>query len=68
MSLPALWNDCIKKHSYGVNREEFLRGLRRVIVFFYGTVFVLIVENMESICRLRVVTFDIAGLLLVALL
>jgi len=29
---------------------------------------VLIVEDMESICRLRVVTFDIAGLLLVALL
>jgi len=31
MSLPALWNDCIKKRSYGVNREEFLRGLKRVV-------------------------------------
>jgi len=28
----------------------------------------LIVEDMESICRLRIVTFDEAGLLLVALL
>jgi len=69
MSLPALWSDCIKKCSYGVNREVFLRGLRKVIhCFFYGTIFVLIVEDMESICRLRVVTFDIAGVILVALL
>jgi len=59
MSLPTLWSDCIKKCSYGVNREEFLRGLRRVIVFFYGTLFVLIVEDMESICRLWVVTFNV---------
>jgi len=36
MSLLALWNDCIKKCSYGVNREEFLRGLRRVTVFSTG--------------------------------
>ena len=36
MGLPALWNDCIKKCPYGVNREEFLRGLRRVIVFSTG--------------------------------
>ena len=28
----------------------------------------LIVEDMESICTLRVVTFDVAGVLLVALL
>jgi len=42
----------MKKCSYGVNREEFLRGLRRVIVIFYGTVFALIAEYMESICRL----------------
>ena len=34
LSFPALWNDCIKKCSYGVNREGCLRGLRRVIVFF----------------------------------
>jgi len=68
MSLPALWNYCIKKCSYGVNREEILWGLRRIVVFFYGTLFVFIVQDMESICRLRVVTFDIAGVLLVALL
>jgi len=29
---------------------------------------VLIVEDVESICRLRVVAFDVAGVLLVALL
>ena len=28
----------------------------------------LIVADMESICRLRVITFDVAGVLLVALL
>jgi len=32
MSLLASWYDCIKKCSYVVNREVFLRGLRRVIV------------------------------------
>ena len=67
MSLPALQSDCIKKCSYGVNREGFFRSLRRVI-FFYGAVFVLIVEDMESICTLRVVTFGVAGVLLVPLL
>ena len=36
MSFPALWNDCIKKCSYGVNREGCLRGLRMVIVFSMG--------------------------------
>jgi len=36
MSLPALWNDCIKKCSYGVNREEILSGLRRVNFFSIG--------------------------------
>jgi hypothetical protein len=35
-SFPALWNDCIKKCSYGVNREGYWRGLRRVIVFSVG--------------------------------
>ena len=29
--------------------------------FFYGTVFMLIVEDVEGICRLRVVTVDVAG-------
>ena len=36
MRFPALWKDCIKKCSYGVNREGCLRGLRRVIVFSIG--------------------------------
>jgi hypothetical protein len=36
MSLPAFWSDCVKKCSYGVNKEVFLRGLRRVIVFSMG--------------------------------
>ena len=36
--------------------------------FLYGTVFMLIVEDMEGICRLRVVTFDVAGVFLIALL
>ena len=35
-SLPDLWNACIKNCSYGVNREVFLRGFRRVIVFSMG--------------------------------
>ena len=36
--------------------------------FFCGIVFVLIVEDMESMCRLWVVIFDVAGVLLIALL
>ena len=32
MCLPALWSDCLKKCSYGVNKEVSLRGLTRVIV------------------------------------
>jgi len=36
MSLPALWRDYIKKCSYRVNREVFLRGLWSVIVFSMG--------------------------------
>jgi len=36
MSLPDLWNACIKNCSYGVNSEGFLRGFRRVIVFSMG--------------------------------
>jgi hypothetical protein len=33
-----LWNDCIKKCSYGVNREGCLRGLRRVIFFLWDRI------------------------------
>ena len=44
--------------------EEFGEGH----CFFYGTVFVLIVEDMEGICRLLIVTFDVAGVFLMALL
>jgi len=36
--------------------------------FFYGNVFVLIVEDVESIGRLWVVTFNVASVLFVALL
>ena len=36
MRFPALWKYCIKKCSYGVNREGCLRSLRRVIVFSMG--------------------------------
>ena len=67
MRFPALWKDCIKKCSYGINREGCLRGLRRVIVFFYGSVFMLIIEDVEGVCTLRVVTFDVAGVFFIAL-
>ena len=43
-----------------------LEGLEKGHCFFYGTVFVLIVEDMEGICRLQVVTFDVAGVFLIA--
>ena len=36
--------------------------------FFYWTVLVLIVEDMDSICRLWVVTVNVAGMLFVTLL
>jgi hypothetical protein len=29
MGLPSLWRDCMKKSSYGINKEELLRGFRR---------------------------------------
>jgi hypothetical protein len=38
-----------------------------MVIFFYGTVFILIVEVMESVCQLWVVTFNVAGVLFVAL-
>jgi hypothetical protein len=41
-------------------------GLRRVIVVFYGTIFVLVVENVESISRMQVVVFDVTLMLFVA--
>ena len=31
-SLPDLWNACMKNCSYGVNKEVFLTGFRRVLV------------------------------------
>ena len=40
-------------------------SLRRVIVFFYGTIFLLVAENVESTSRLRVV-FDVTLMLFVA--
>ena len=36
MSLPALWSDCSKQCSCGVNKEVILRGLRRFIVSSMG--------------------------------
>ena len=65
MRFPALWKDFMKKCSYGVNREGCLRVLRRV-TFLYGSVFMLIIEDVEGVCRLRVVTFDVAGVFIVA--
>ena len=38
MSFPALWNDCIKKCSFGVNKERCLMGLRRVIFFLWDRI------------------------------
>ena len=54
--------------SYRVNREVFLRGFRRVIVFSMGPLFMLIVEDMEGICRLWVVIFYVTRVLFVTLL
>jgi len=45
-----------------------LEGFEEGHCFFYGTVFMLIVEDMESTGRLWVVTFDVAVVLLIALL
>ena len=45
-----------------------LEGFEEGHCFFYGTVFVLIFEDMEGICRLLIVTFDVAGVFLMALL
>ena len=52
MILPALWPDCIKKCSYVGIREVYLRRMICINFFFYWTVLVLIVEDMDSICRL----------------
>jgi hypothetical protein len=43
--------------------EEFEEGH----CFFYGSVFMLIIEDMEGVCRLRVVTVDVAGVFFIAL-
>jgi hypothetical protein len=37
-----------------------LEGLEEDHCFFYGTIFVLVVKNVESIGRLWVVVFDVA--------
>jgi hypothetical protein len=42
-----------------------LEGLEEGHCFFYGTIFVLVVKNVESIGRLRVVLFDVALVLFV---
>ena len=45
-----------------------LEGFEEGHCFFCGTVFMLTIENVEGVCRLRVVAFDVAGVLLIALL
>jgi len=45
-----------------------LEGFEEGHCFFYGTIFMLNVEDMEGICRLWVVTFDVACVFLIALL
>ena len=50
-----------------VTKEVFLTGFRRVIVFFHGVVFMLVVKDMEGICRLWVVIFNVAGMFFVTL-
>ena len=52
----------MKNCSYGVNKEVFLTGFRRVIVFS-----MLVVKDMEGICRLWVVIFYVAGMFFVTL-
>ena len=45
-----------------------LEGFEEGHCFFYGSVFMLIIEDVEGVCRLWVVTFDVAGVFLIALL
>ena len=42
-------------------------GLEEGHCFFYGSVFMLIIEDVEGVCTLRVVTFDVAGVFFIAL-
>ena len=42
------------------------RGLRRVIVFNYKAVLMLVVEDMEHVGRLWVIVFDLVYVLLIA--
>jgi hypothetical protein len=42
-----------------------LEGLKEGHCFFYGTILVLVVKNVESVSRLRVVVFDVALMLFV---
>ena len=41
-------------------------GFEESHCFSYGSVFMLIIEDVEGVCRLRVVTFDVAGVFIVA--
>jgi hypothetical protein len=43
-----------------------LEGLEEGHCFFYGTIFMLVVKNVEGIGRLRVVVFDVALVLFVS--
>ena len=53
----------MKNCSYGVNKEVFLTGH----CFFHGAIFMLVVKDMEGICRLWVVIFYVAVVLFVTL-
>ena len=41
-------------------------GFKQIYCFFYGAIFVLVVENVESISRMSVVVFDVTLVLFVA--
>ena len=43
-----------------------LEGFEEGHCFFYGSVFMLITVDVEGLCRLRFVTFDVAGVFLIA--
>ena len=40
-------------------------GFEKSYCFFYGAIFMLVVENMESVSRLQVVVFDVMLVLFV---
>jgi hypothetical protein len=41
-------------------------GVRRDVLFVDGAIFMLMLEDVENVCQLRVVVFDVACVFLVA--